>query len=98
MSFLLEIDGRDVQTEKTFHEAVTRASGIDWYGQNLDALWDLLTGLVEAPIEVRWSSAALSRTAMGEDFVAIVAVIREAEERYRSEWPDQVFKFELIES
>ncbi|MDE6111127.1 MAG: barstar family protein [Eubacterium sp.] len=24
----------------------------DWYGKNLDALWDSLTGIIETPVEI----------------------------------------------
>jgi ribonuclease inhibitor len=95
MAFLLTIDGHMVQTEHAFHEAVMNASGIGWYGHNLDALWDLLTGLVESPISIRWRAATVSQAAMGDGFDKIVEVIRAAEGHYQSERPEEEFTFEL---
>ena len=68
--------------ESDFHEAVFQASGIDFYGRNLDALHDLITGLVEPPIEIRWINAAASREAFGVRFDAIVEVLRDAEAEF----------------
>jgi ribonuclease inhibitor len=97
MGFSLDIDGRVVRTEQAFHHAVMEASQFGYYGHNLDALWDVLTGIVDAPIQIRWSHAASSKAGMGERFAQIVQVIQDAEERYNSEWPSEIFKFELTD-
>jgi ribonuclease inhibitor len=91
MGFSLELDGKDIQSANAFHKAVTEASGIGWYGQNLNALWDLLTGLVERPVSIRWINARLSAAAMGEDYTRIVSVIVDA----ITEFDDDDIKFEL---
>jgi RNAse (barnase) inhibitor barstar len=87
----LLLDGSTIRSMRDFHEAVRAASGIDFYGDNLDALWDLLIGLVERPVRIVWIHAAQSETAMGEDFARIVDVIRNA----ATEFPDDDFRFEL---
>ena len=88
---ILTLDGSTIRSKVDFHEAVRTASGIDFYGANLDALWDLLVGLVERPVRIVWTHAAQSEVAMGEDFARIVAVIREA----ATVFPDDDFRFEL---
>jgi ribonuclease inhibitor len=92
MGFLLELDGKNIQSANAFHKAVTEASGIGWYGQNLNALWDLLTGLVERPVSIRWVNARLSAMAMGEDYTRIVGVIVEAV----TEFNDDDIQSELV--
>lgn len=38
------IDGKYIRDEKTFHRTVKRLFQLDdYYGENLDALWDMLT-------------------------------------------------------
>lgn len=51
----------------------------DFYGRNLDALWDALTGLIERPFTLVWKDSALSRIGMGQDFQRIVDVMHKAE-------------------
>lgn len=74
----LELDGTTIRSSTDFHNAVTAASGISFYGRNLDALWDLLTGLVERPVRITWKNAKQSQIAMGDDFSRILRVINDA--------------------
>ncbi len=71
-----------MSSESDFHDAVAQASGIDFYGRNLDALHDLITGLVEPPVEIRWINAAASREAFGGRFYAILEILRGAEAEF----------------
>ncbi len=48
------------------------------FGANRDALWDALTGDLEGPATVVVEEAARLRAALGSDFDAILAVLREA--------------------
>lgn len=54
----------------------------DWCGENLDALWDALTGIMYTPAEIliRKSTA---RKDIREYADSIVTVMQEAEEKYR---------------
>ncbi len=38
----------------------------DWFGRNLDALYDLLTGWVEGPVRIVWRRDARTRRELGE--------------------------------
>lgn len=49
-----------------------------YFGRNLDALWDVLSGDVEGPLEIVWDGTQLSRASMGSDFVALVELLEEA--------------------
>jgi len=88
---ILNLDGHEIQSSADFHEAVLKASGIGFYGKNLSALWDVLTGLVERPVRITWSRSTLSEHAMGNDFHRIVEVIRKAE----TYLPNDDFYFEM---
>ena len=79
MAMTLHLDGTAIRSEADFHDAIRHASGIDFYGRNLDALWDLLTGLVDPPIEICWTDSGSSRAAMGARFDAILGVMRDAQ-------------------
>ena len=54
----------------------------DWCGENLDALWDVLTGIMYTPADI-----SVTKTTAGEDIQehanAIVTVMQEAEMKYR---------------
>ncbi len=75
----VHLSGAAIGSEAQFHAALRDASGVEWYGaNNLDALFDLLVGVVHPPIEIVWTGAAASRAAIGERFDRLVAVILDA--------------------
>ena len=74
----IHLDGRAIATEEQFHTAFREASGVDWYGGNLDALFDLLVGVVTDPIDIIWTDAASSRASIGERFDRLLVVIFDA--------------------
>ena len=59
----LEIIGSKIYTEQDFHNQISKIFSIqDYYGNNLDALWDLLsTNNVERPITLVWKDAMFSK-------------------------------------
>ena len=52
-----------------------------WFGANLDALWDSVTGIMYTPAEIR-ISRTVGRSELLLDVDEIIAVFREAEEKY----------------
>jgi len=48
-----------------------------FYGKNLDALWDLLTGIVEGPIKFNWINAKISQKKL-ERFAKIISIFENA--------------------
>tara|TARA_R110000868_G_scaffold110920_2_gene299934 strand:- start:1570 stop:1881 length:312 start_codon:yes stop_codon:yes gene_type:complete len=72
----IELDGRAVVTEQDFHRLLATALGVqDFYGYNLDALWDLLSSGVERPLTLKWKNCSLSRCSMGNSFNEILGVL-----------------------
>lgn len=53
----------------------------EWFGANLDALWDAITGIMYTPAEVR-ISRMVGRSELLPDVDEIIAVFHEAEEKY----------------
>lgn len=52
---MVEIDWSDVQSETQMHRVLaTKLDFPGWYGNNADALWDAITGLVEMPHTLRF--------------------------------------------
>ncbi|MDR6125342.1 RNAse (barnase) inhibitor barstar [Sphingomonas sp. SORGH_AS802] len=74
----LTIDGATVIDEADFHARIRAASGVDWYGGSLDALFDLLVAVIEPPIALHLTHAAAARRAVGARFDRILTVIFDA--------------------
>lgn len=51
---------------------------LDYFGRNLDALWDVLTGDLPGPVQIELSGAGAARTAMGPKFDAFLEVLQQA--------------------
>ncbi len=50
----------------------------DYYGRNLDALWDVLTGDLEGPATIEIEAAAAGRARLGPDFDRLLEVLKDA--------------------
>ena len=82
---LVEIDGRTVLSRADFYSIVDRVHGTpDWFGHNLDALFDVLVAIWPKPTRLVWSHAAVSSAAMGPDFDILSGVLRDAGNEPRS--------------
>ncbi|WP_145554570.1 barstar family protein [Yersinia canariae] len=56
------LDGLLIESEDDFHDAIAKELNLPiWYGRNLDALWDALTGMVERPVRLVWINSEISR-------------------------------------
>lgn len=53
----------------------------EWFGANLDALWDALVGIMYTPAQITVTKRA-KNTELLREIDHIIAVIREAEEKY----------------
>ena len=58
----LEFDGKAFKTLKEFHEIMSKKPGFPvYYGKNFDALWDVLTGMLDAPLTIIWKNHEYSQ-------------------------------------
>jgi len=87
---MLVIDGADVASEDDFHKLFAGHPEVPgFYGRNLAALWDAITGLVGRPFSIVWFNAERSQARMGDGFDRVVGVLKRAEQLDASApWPD----------
>ena len=70
------LQGEAIDSLETLHDEIARQLNFpDYYGRNLDALWDVLSTDLEGPVRLIWEDADASRQAMGEDFERVVALL-----------------------
>ena len=80
MSVRVVIHGRTVGSLHDFYREVeSQLSLPDYFGRNLDALWDVLSTDIEGPFELIWEDADISRKSMGRDFERVMAFGKELE-------------------
>jgi ribonuclease inhibitor len=72
-----EIDGARIYSESDFHQEISSLLDFgEYYGHNLDALWDRLSADVERPLTLIWKNSAISMAHLGDAFDAIVDVLQ----------------------
>lgn len=90
-----EIDGQNINSDADFHAAISSALPFPaFYGKNLDALWDVLTGMLERPVLLVWKNSSASEAVMPERFKQIIEVLRAAESADRE--AGLTGRFELV--
>lgn len=76
------LDGKSIQTESVFHQIISEKLGFgDYYGRNIDALWDRLSTDTERPIKIIWLDSELSREYLGEYFDKIIDVFEKTKQQ-----------------
>jgi ribonuclease inhibitor len=93
---VVEIDGNDVKTEQEFHKQLAAKLDFgEFYGHNLDALWDRLSTDVEHPVTLVWKNSIQSKRAMGSTFTKIIQILERVQEHDRQcGWVER-FQFRL---
>lgn len=91
------ISGKNIKNITDFHKAFSCALGIEnYYGENLHALWDVLSANVERPATLIWNNSSESKQYLGTDFDAIVDVfdrVKKQDEKFG--WADK-FSYDLV--
>ncbi|MEK3823366.1 MULTISPECIES: barstar family protein [Paenibacillus] len=78
---IIQIDGRYLLNRESLHQLLQDKLQLDeYYGHNLDALWDALTGEVKMPLTIRWSHFDISREKLGDYADQVLDLMREAEQ------------------
>lgn len=56
----------------------------EWYGQNLDALWDSITGIMYIPADIKiiYKPETKASESLAPEIKKIVDIFREAEQKY----------------
>ncbi|AHD05695.1 barnase inhibitor [Paenibacillus larvae subsp. pulvifaciens] len=75
------LDGRKIGNLGQLHTVLKEALELpDYYGNNLDALWDCLTGYVAMPLTIRWVHFQESEKKLGDHSRLLLQLFRDAEE------------------
>ncbi len=75
------IDGLRINDKNQFHEYIKDIMEFpEYYGKNLDALWDCLTGWIGLPVEIEWTNYTVSKEKLGDYANKILEVFKDAEE------------------
>ncbi len=79
----------DIRSTALFFDELARQ--LDFpahFGRNLDALWDILSGDVEGPLDILWEGTLLSQASMGDDYAKLVELLEDV----AAERGDMTFK------
>ncbi|MGE7774168.1 barstar family protein [Chitinophaga sp. NPDC101104] len=61
------LEGTALRTVEDFHKAISQQLKFPvYYGNNLDALWDCMTGWIDPPAKVIWRDFEFSKMYLGE--------------------------------
>ncbi|WP_458126459.1 barstar family protein [Paenibacillus sp. Z3-2] len=62
------LDGQEFTSTAELHQQLKDKLHLpDFYGGNLDALWDCLTGTIELPLELKWTNYRISEERLGNE-------------------------------
>ncbi len=74
---ILDFDG--VENRQQLHSLLKRSLALpDYYGENLDALWDLLGGWVETPLRIRLQRENDLRKHLGDYADQLISLLKQA--------------------
>lgn len=69
------IDGSSINSERDFHKYISSCFEFGpYYGNNLDALWDMLSSGIGNDVMLHWKNSNLSRERLGGKFDVIVSL------------------------
>lgn len=74
------INGSEIENNEQLHDVLSKELHFPpFYGRNLDALWDCLTGHIELPVTIMWRNFYSSKLALGEYADKVAEVLKAAE-------------------
>lgn len=89
------IDGTTINSEEDLHDFFAKSFSLpDWYGRNLDALWDVLTGMVDMPLTIIWKNSEISKHRIA-NYEKFVSLLKDVEIESKPFGPNYEFKFIL---
>ena len=72
------LPGKSIHSLDEFYDEIARLLHFpEYFGRNLDALWDLLTTDIVGPVELIWEDSAISKKSMGKDFARVTTLLRD---------------------
>lgn len=83
----VQLDGAVCRSQEELHDQLKTVLHLpDYYGKNLDALWDCLTGEVTLPVELTWVNFQTSKDALGDYAESLRQLFQEAEEELKGQF------------
>ncbi|MEO6677016.1 MAG: barstar family protein [Pseudomonas sp.] len=93
----IELDGSIIKSEVDFHSQLSTALAVgEYYGNNLNALWDLLSTNIERPVELVWKNSSESKNNMGDVYDKIISILDRVMAQDESFGWDEKFTYALI--
>ncbi|QKV65141.1 barstar family protein [Pseudomonas sp. 43A] len=93
---IVELDGLSISSEQEFHKRIASAFSVtQYYGNNLNALWDLLSTDVERPIELIWTNSKHSEELMGDSYRKILIILDRVKTQDENFGLDEKFSYQL---
>lgn len=90
------LDGSEIRSEEDFHEQLSAKLDLgNYYGRNLDALWDRLSTDIERPFKITWVDSEISRKNLGSYFDKIIQIFEDTKQQDISFNWDEKFDYEL---
>lgn len=81
--------GSNIKNIEDFHKQIKEVLDLpDYYGENLDALWDCLTGWIDIPTTFIWEDFEYSKDKLGAFADKVIGLFKDAEKEIPG------FKFE----
>ena len=75
-----KLSGKAIGNLQEFYDEMVRTLPFpDYFGRNLDALWDVLMTDIEGPVALIWEDSAASKKSMGKAFDKVSALLRDVE-------------------
>jgi len=76
----VQLQTADCQSVAELHRALEQTLHLpSYYGGNLDALWDCLTGSIELPLTIEWVDYQQTQAHLGEYAQRVFELFQEAE-------------------
>lgn len=85
------INGEEFSNIGEFHKYIkVKLELPDYYGENLDALWDCLTGFIDLPLLLIWQDFKKSKECMERDAERILQLFKEAQEELEDDFTVEI--------
>ncbi|WP_445178885.1 barstar family protein [Pseudomonas sp. McL0111] len=93
---IIELDGLSILSEQDFHKRIASAFSVtQYYGNNLNALWDLLSTDVERPIDLVWKNSEHSEKNMGDSYKKILKILDRVKNQDEDFGLNEKFNYQL---
>lgn len=76
------LEGKDFKSKEKVNQILKNKLELpEYYGENLDALWDCLTGWVSLPLKIVWNDYEYSKKQLGDFADELLKLFLEAKDK-----------------